>query len=88
VVTKMITVDYPEGLHMRPAGVLVKEMGEFNSKVTILYRDLIINGKSLINILAACIKNGTEIKVEIDGDDEEEAMAKIQELFSTNFGLE
>ncbi len=86
MVSRTLTVNNPEGLHMRPAGVVAKEMGKFSCEVSIVFGDRKINAKSLINIISACIKKGSEITFECDGEDEEEAMEKIVELQSQNFG--
>lgn len=86
MVSRTLTVNNPEGLHMRPAGVVAKEMGKFACDVTIVFGDKRINAKSLINIISACIKKGAEVTFECDGADEEEAMAKVVELESQNFG--
>ena len=75
MLSKTLTIENSEGLHMRPAGV-----------VTIVFGDKRINAKSLINIISACIKTGAEITFECDGEDEEAAMAKVEELASQNFG--
>ena len=83
MVSRTLTVNNPEGLHMRPAGVVAKEMGKFACDVTIVFGDKRINAKSLINIISACIKKGAEVTFECD---EEEAMAKVVELESQNFG--
>ncbi len=86
MVSKTIKINTPEGLHMRPAGVIVKEMEEFPCKVSILYGNQRYNAKSLINIISARIKGNTEVIFECDGDLEEEALAKIDEIASQNFG--
>lgn len=86
MVSKTLVVNNPEGLHMRPAGVVAKEMGKFACDVTIVFGDKRINAKSLINIISACIKQGAEVTFECDGDDEEAALAKVVELESENFG--
>lgn len=86
MVSRTLTVNNPEGLHMRPAGVVAKEMGKFSCDITIIFGEKRINAKSLINIISACIKMGSEVTFECSGDDEEEAMAKIVELESQNFG--
>ena len=83
MVSRTLTVNNPEGLHMRPAGVVAKEMGKFACDVTIVFGDKRINAKSIIS---ACIKKGAEVTFECDGADEEEAMAKVVELESQNFG--
>ena len=86
MISKTLTVNNPEGLHMRPAGVIAKEMGKFACDITIVFGEKRINAKSLINIISACIKTGAEVAFECDGEDEEAAMAKIVELGSQNFG--
>lgn len=86
MLSKTLTITNSEGLHMRPAGVVAKEMGKFASNVTIVFGEKRINAKSLINIIGACIKSGSEITFEVEGEDEEAAMAKIEELESINFG--
>lgn len=86
MISKTIVVENSEGLHMRPAGVVAKEMGKFSSDVTIVFGEKRINAKSLINIISACIKCGAEVTFECNGEDEEAAMAKIEELQANNFG--
>ena len=86
MLSKTITINNDEGLHMRPAGIVAKEMGKFVCDVSILFGDKKINAKCLINIISACIKKGAEVTFECDGEDEEAAMAKIEELEAANFG--
>ena len=74
------------GKHMRPAGVIAREAGKFDSDVTIVFGDKRINAKSLVNIIAACIKKDAEITFECEGADEEAALAKMEELEADNFG--
>ena len=86
MVSRTYTISNAEGLHMRPAGVVAKEMAKFSSNVTIVFAEKRINAKSLINIISACIKTGAEVTFECDGEDEEAAIAKIEELASQYFG--
>ena len=76
MVSKTMVVKAAEGLHMRPAGVIAREAGKFDSDVTIVFGDKRINAKSLVNIIAACIKKDAEITFECEGADEEAALAK------------
>ena len=50
------------------------------------FGDKRINAKSLVNIIAACIKKDAEITFECEGADEEAALAKMEELEANNFG--
>lgn len=52
MVSKTMVVKAAEGLHMRPAGVIAREAGKFDSDVTIVFGDKRINAKSLVNIIA------------------------------------
>ena len=81
MVSKTMVVKAAEGLHMRPAGVIARE-----ADVTIVFGDKRINAKSLVNIIAACIKKDAEITFECEGADEEAALAKMEELEADNFG--
>lgn len=69
--TKIIN---PMGMHMRPANLFVKEMTPFKSDVTILFNGKTINGKSIMNLMAACMKQGSEIEIQCSGPDEEDAL--------------
>ena len=86
MVSKAMVVKAAEGLHMRPAGVIAREAGKFDSDVTTVFGDKRINAKSLVNIIAACIKKDAEITFECEGADEEAALAKMVELEAENFG--
>ena len=87
MVSKTMVVKAAEGLHMRPAGVIAREAGKFDSDVTIVFGDKRINAKSLVNIIAACIKKDAEITFECEGADEEAALAKMEELEADNFEI-
>ncbi|MCI7491318.1 MAG: HPr family phosphocarrier protein [Lachnobacterium sp.] len=86
MVSKTMVIKAEEGLHMRPAGAIAREAGKFDADVTIVMGDKRINAKSLVNIIAACIKKDAEITFECDGPDEEAALAKMEELEAENFG--
>lgn len=71
MVSRNVTVSNPSGLHIRPAGALVKAAEHCSSRVEIIYEYNIINARSLLNILAACIPLGAEIELRCSGPDEE-----------------
>ncbi|MCI5892379.1 MAG: HPr family phosphocarrier protein [Clostridiales bacterium] len=80
MVSKKVNVTNPEGLHMRPAGIFTKEMSKFESDVNIAFNGKDYNGKSIMNVIAACIKCGSEIEISCSGSDEEAALQKAVEL--------
>lgn len=85
MVRQKIIIHNPEGLHLRPAGVFAQQMDVFDCEITIRYKGTRVNGKSLLSILAACIKCGDEIDIECEGPEEHEAIARAIELIETGF---
>ena len=73
---------------MRPANTFVTEMSKFSSEVDIVFGGKRINGKSIMNIMAGCIKCGSEITVECSGAGEKELHKKAEELITSGFGEE
>lgn len=86
MVTKTVTVINAQGFHMRPATVFASEMGKFQSKVTLQTATKNVDAKSLMNIIAACIKCGTEVKVVCEGADEQAALDKAVEMIESGLG--
>lgn len=86
MVSQKITITNPQGLHMRPAGVFAKGMAAFASDVKINFNGKETNGKSLLNIIGAGIKCGSEIELVCDGPDEEEALKTAIEMIESGLG--
>ena len=76
------------GLHARASSKLVKLTNKFSSQINISKGNLVIDAKSILGILSLGASFGTEIKIEIVGDDEETAMMEIIDLFQNKFGEE
>ena len=47
-----------------------------------------VNAKSVMNLIADCIKFGAEIKIVCDGEDEEAALAEATKMIESGFGEE
>ena len=76
------------GFHMRPANVFISAMAKYKSDVYILFNGKEINGKSIMNIMAACIKCGSEIEIKCDGEDEVAALQEAVALVESGLGDE
>lgn len=86
MVSQKIVVENEQGLHMRPASVFTKAMAKFESDINIKFNDSNYNGKSIMNVIAACIKCGSEIEIECSGSDEKEALAAAIDLIQNGLG--
>ena len=86
MISKNLTVVNPSGLHLRPAGVLSQTAMKFKSDITIVSGEKRIIAKSVLNVMAAGIKCGTEITLICDGEDEEEAMKTVSQAIESGLG--
>lgn len=86
MVSKQLVLTNPNGFHMRPATVFANAMGKFQSDITIKFNGTNYNAKSLLNIIAACIKCGSEIEIICSGDDENEALDEAVKLIESGLG--
>ncbi len=73
------------GLHARPAGLLVKKVGAFQSKVTIGKDGQKADAKRLFAVMGLAVKQNDTIVIEVEGADEEQAAAEIQAFCEQNF---
>ncbi len=85
MIKQTIVVRNPEGLHLRPAAVFAEEMAKFNCDVNIRFKKNTVNAKSLLSILSACIVCGSEISIECDGADEQQAIKTAIDLIDSQF---
>ena len=86
MVSKALTIINAQGFHMRPAQLFTAAMGKYPCNVVIKFNGKDVNGKSLLNIIPACIKCGSNIEVVCDGPDEEAALAEAVAMIENGFG--
>lgn len=86
MVSKQLILTNAQGFHMRPASVFSGAMSKYSCDVTIRFNGNDYNAKSLLNIIAACIKCGSELEVICNGADENEALAEAVELIESGLG--
>ena len=85
MLTKDLTVTNEMGVHARPASTIVQVAGKFKSEITFIKDDIRANAKSILNILLLAAEMGAVISVEVEGEDEQEAMMAIETLFENKF---
>ena len=78
------TVKDPNGIHARPAGLLVKEVARFQSEVTLQKGGKYANGKGLFSLLSLSVKSGETVTVTVSGSDEREAADAIKAYMIEN----
>jgi phosphocarrier protein HPr len=86
MVSEKLTVINKMGFHMRPASMFVQAMAKYKSNINIVFNGKNIDGKSIMNVMAACMKCGSEIEIQCDGPDEKEMLAEAAGLVKSGLG--
>jgi phosphotransferase system HPr (HPr) family protein len=64
-----VVIRNPQGLHMRPAMMFARIATRYRSNVTVRAKDRAVNGKSLLNLMTLAALPGTELELEVSGED-------------------
>ena len=83
---KKLRIDNELGLHARAAAKIVDLARHYKSQLFFRKDSQEIDGSSILSILTLACPKGTEIEVRIVGDDSQELMEKLSQLFMDRFG--
>lgn len=76
-----------EGLHARPAGVLVKTASSFEAEIELSVDGDTANAKSIMSVMGLGLTKDTEVVLTATGSDAEQALKEISHLFQHKFHL-
>ncbi len=76
------------GLHARAAAQLVRLASKFESRILVKRADnaVFADAKSILSVLTLAASKGTELNIEAEGADENNALQAIEEIFKNGFG--
>ena len=77
-------INDPMGLHARPAGMMVKAVAGYASKITITAPTGTADAKRLMGIMRLAAKQGMELTITVEGADEEKAATELQAFLAAN----
>ena len=86
MVSKEFTINNELGMHMRPASLLSQMAAKYQSNITVKHNGKDFNAKSVMLLMTALIKCGSQIEVVSDGPDEEAALAEITAFIDSGMG--
>ena len=81
-----ITISNRLGLHARASAKLTKLAGSFPCEVHMTRNGRRINAKSIMGVMMLAAGQGSEVEIETDGADEQQAMAALRALIEDRFG--
>lgn len=74
----------PEGIHARPAGILVKQAAGYQSSVKIAKGEKSADAKRIFGVMGLGVKTGEEVTITVEGADEDTAAAELETFFKEN----
>ena len=78
------TVKDELGVHARPAGMLVKEVKNFQSKVTLEKDGKSVDASRLMAVMGMGVKKNQTVTVTVEGNDEDAACEALKAFFKAN----
>jgi phosphocarrier protein FPr len=81
-----LVIQNQTGLHARPAKVLVTLAKQFKSNINITCGAKRVNAKSMVSVLTLGAVKGASIVVQVEGDDEDIAIAQLEEAICAGLG--
>ena len=85
IVQREFTIRNRQGLHARPAAMLVKLCNTFQSEIWVEKGDEQVNGKSIMGLMMLAANHGAVIKITAEGTDAESAVEQIGALIEKGF---
>ena len=76
------------GLHARASAKIVEAAARFQSEITIVKDGNRVNARSIMGLMMLAASLGSEIGVEAQGPDADEAMKAMMALIEAKFGEE
>ena len=76
------------GLHARASAKLTELAGYYVSEVWMEKDDRRINAKSIMGVMMLAAGQGAKVTIEVEGEDEKEALAALVALIADKFGEE
>ncbi len=88
MISKDLTVANKLGLHARAAAKVVALASNFASEISLQKGNRKINGKSIMGVMMLAASQHTIVNVVVTGEDEQQAMTEIENLFNNLFDEE
>lgn len=85
MIQTQLTIINKLGLHARAAAKFVACTQSFSSSIKVGQAGELIDGKSIMSVMMLAAAQGTVLNVEIEGEDEEDAMSSLSALIDNRF---
>ena len=83
-----VVIQNRNGLHARPASMLVKVSSRFRAEIWIEKDGERVNGKSIMGLMMLAAGKGSKLSLIAEGADADRAIEELQTLIESRFGEE
>jgi phosphocarrier protein HPr len=84
-VTRVIEIKNAQGMHARPAEMFARRALQFQSRIELVFESQRVDGKSILHLLTLGARKGTQLVIEAEGPDAEEAVAALADIVEREF---
>ena len=88
MVSKKFVVRHAGGVDANHAAQLVRLANQYDCDVHVEFGQKRADGKSIMNVMAACMKQGSELELQCSGPDEAEMLQAAAGLINSGLGEE
>ncbi len=85
-ISQEVVVKNSLGVHTRPAAQLAQEAMKFESEIFLIMDHMVVNAKSVLDILTLGAAHGKKIIIKAVGRDADKAVNRLVNLFEEGFG--
>ena len=82
---KEVIITNDTGLHSRPADLFVRTAKLYDSRITLFKGEKSADAKNIIKVILLNASQGTVIRIEADGRDEDDALKDLTSLIESGF---
>lgn len=86
MIVREITIKNPTGLQSKSAAIFIQKASNYKSDIWIVKDERKANAKSLLGVLSLSIGKGSVVSVSVEGEDEMEAAAELENYLISDIG--
>ena len=77
-------VQAPEGIHAKPAMMLMKFANSISAQITVSYNGRSANARNIMALFRLGARQGAKVTFTVEGDDESEAIESLKDFCKRN----
>ncbi|MEI6515077.1 MAG: HPr family phosphocarrier protein [bacterium] len=85
MIEKIAIIRNGQGIHCRPSAKIVTEASRFSCAIRVIAESGEADLKSLLSLVSLGLQEGSSVRIQVSGPDEEAVCAHFVELFEVHF---